>query len=101
MTDIQRYEPEGMLDAGYSAYAEMEEHPTGDYVLFSDHQARIETLTKQLDSTLKDRALIMQERDKTFALMLARVEAAEAKLAHAVQQLLECEEEVSQTVERP
>jgi len=52
MTDIQRYYPEGMLDAGYQAYAEMEEHPTGDYVLFSDHQARIEALVKERDEAL-------------------------------------------------
>jgi tRNA C32,U32 (ribose-2'-O)-methylase TrmJ len=39
---------------------------------------RIEALTAQLESTLKDRKLILEERDRTFALMLARAETAEA-----------------------
>jgi hypothetical protein len=39
---------------------------------------RIEALTAQLESTLKDRAQIIAERDRTFALMLARVLKAEA-----------------------
>ncbi len=42
---------------------------------------RIETLTAQLESTLKDRALIIAERDRTFALMLARAEKAETENA--------------------
>ena len=47
------------------------------------HQAadRIEALTAQLESTLKDRKLILAERDRTFALMLARAEKAEAENA--------------------
>jgi hypothetical protein len=39
---------------------------------------RIEQLTAQLESTLRDRKLILEERDRTFALMLARAEKAEA-----------------------
>ena len=42
-----------------------------------DAADRIETLTAQLESTLKDRAAIIAERDRTFALMLARAEKAE------------------------
>ena len=42
---------------------------------------RIDTLTAQLESTLKDRAQIIAERDRTYALMLARVEKAEADAA--------------------
>jgi len=41
-------------------------------------KARIEALTAQLESTLKDRAQIIAERDRTYALMLARAEKAEA-----------------------
>ncbi len=41
-------------------------------------RARIESLTAQLESTLRDRKLILEERDRTFALMLARAEKAEA-----------------------
>ena len=44
----------------------------------------IATLRAQLDSTLKDRALIIAERDRTFALMLTRAEAAEARADAAV-----------------
>ncbi len=40
---------------------------------------RIDTLTAQLESTLRDRKLILEERDRTFALMLARVLKAEAE----------------------
>ena len=40
---------------------------------------RIEALTAQLESTLRDRKLILEERDRTFALMLARAEKAEAE----------------------
>ena len=36
-----------------------------------------EALTAQLESTLQDRAAIIAERDRTFALMLARAEKAE------------------------
>ena len=39
---------------------------------------RIEALTAQLESTLRDRKLILEERDRTFALMLVRAENAEA-----------------------
>ena len=42
---------------------------------------RIEALTAQLESTLQDRKLILEERDRTFALMLADLEAAEADAA--------------------
>ena len=41
--------------------------------------AERDRLTAQLESTLKDRAAIIAERDRTFALMLARAEAAEAE----------------------
>ena len=41
--------------------------------------ARCDALTAQLESTLKDRKLILEERDRTFALMLARAEKAEAE----------------------
>jgi hypothetical protein len=40
---------------------------------------RIEALTAQLESTLRDRKLILEERDRTYALMLARVLKAEAE----------------------
>ena len=40
---------------------------------------RIEALTAQLESTLRDRKLILDERDRTYALMLARVLKAEAE----------------------
>jgi len=43
--------------------------------------AERDTLRVQLDSTLKDRARIIAERDRTFALMLARAETAEAENA--------------------
>ena len=43
--------------------------------------ARCDDLTAQLESTLKDRKLILAERDRTFALMLARAEKAEAENA--------------------
>ena len=45
------------------------------------HEAadRIEALTAQLESTLRDRELILEERDRTFALMLSRAEKAEAE----------------------
>jgi chromosome segregation ATPase len=36
-------------------------------------------LTAKLESTLRDRKLILDERDRTFALMLARAEKAEAE----------------------
>ena len=45
----------------------------------SEAKDRIEVLTAQLESTLKDRKLILEERDRTFALMLARAEKAEAE----------------------
>ncbi len=41
--------------------------------------AQIADLTAKLEATLKDRAFILTERDRTFALMLARAEAAEAR----------------------
>jgi hypothetical protein len=46
----------------------------------------IATLRAQLDATLRDRAMIMAERDRTFALMLDRADRAdraEAELAAA------------------
>lgn len=52
------------------------------WVLQAEQELR--TLRAQLDSTLKDRALIIAERDRTFALMLARAEAAEARADAAV-----------------
>lgn len=46
---------------------------------WAKHQHRAaDRYAAQLDSTLKDRTMILVERDRTFALMLAR---AEAKLA--------------------
>jgi hypothetical protein len=48
-------------------------------------RARIEALTAQLESTLKDRAQIIAERDRTFALMLARAEKAEADNARLLE----------------
>jgi hypothetical protein len=44
-------------------------------------EAHSATYRAQVDATLKDRALILAERDRTFALMLARAEAAEARVA--------------------
>jgi len=55
--------------------------------LFTHAADRIEELDAQLDSTLKDRARILAERDKTFARMLNRAEDAEAKLAKALDSL--------------
>jgi hypothetical protein len=48
---------------------------------------RIEALTAQLESTLRDRKLILEERDRTFALMLARAEKAEADNARLLKAL--------------
>lgn len=45
----------------------------------SEAAARIEALTAQLESTLRDRKVILEERDRTFALMLRRAEKAEAE----------------------
>jgi hypothetical protein len=45
----------------------------------ADAEAERDALRAQLESTLKDRAYIMAERDRTFALMLARAEEAEAE----------------------
>jgi len=50
-------------------------------------EAHTATYRAQVDAVLKDRALIITERDRTFALMLERAEAAEAKLALAVDAL--------------
>ena len=58
--------------------------------------AERDRLTAQLESTLKDRALIIAERDRTFALMLARAEAAEAdaaRLREALILLIEAKDE--------
>jgi len=52
--------------------------------------ARLAEVEAKLDSTLKDRAFILRERDATFALMLARAEAAEAKVARAAAILRLC-----------
>ena len=41
-------------------------------------EAHTATYRAQVDAVLKDRALIIAERDRTFALMLARAETAEA-----------------------
>lgn len=38
----------------------------------------------RIEQLVKDRAFILQERDRTFTLMLTRAETAEAKLAKAV-----------------
>ena len=54
------------------------ENPTHAEVDMAEAKDRIEALTAQLESTLRDRKLIIQERDRTFALMLARAEKAEA-----------------------
>jgi hypothetical protein len=40
----------------------------------------VERMRAQLDATLKDRAMIIAERDRTFALMLDRAEKADAEL---------------------
>jgi hypothetical protein len=56
-----------------------------------DAKARIEALTAQLESTLRDRKLILEERDRTFALMLARAEAAEADNARLRDVVLEAD----------
>jgi hypothetical protein len=50
---------------------------------------RIEALTAELESTLRDRKLILEERDRTFALMLVRAEAAEADNARLCEKLSE------------
>jgi hypothetical protein len=52
---------------------------------------RIEALTAQLESTLKDRAQIIAERDRTYALMLARAEKAEADSARLREVVLEAD----------
>jgi hypothetical protein len=41
----------------------------------------------RIEQLVKDRRFIIDERDRTFALMLARTEAAEAKLVKAVEAL--------------
>ena len=50
----------------------------------SEAADRIEALTAQLESTLRDRKAILEERDRTFALMLRRAEKAEAERHSAV-----------------
>ena len=50
---------------------------------------RIESLTAQLESTLRDRKFILEERDRTFALMLARAEKAESESARLREDLEE------------
>jgi hypothetical protein len=62
---------------------------TSNAALVRDAKARIEALTAQLESTLRDRKLILEERDRTFALMLARAEKAEADNAR-LRAALEC-----------
>jgi len=57
--------------------------------LFAHAADRIETLEAQLDITLKDRALILAERDKTFDRILKRVEDAEVKAVAAEKQSCE------------
>ena len=52
---------------------------TSERNLMASAADRIEALTAQLESTLRDRKLILEERDRTFALMLARAEKAEAE----------------------
>lgn len=46
----------------------------------------------RIEQLVMDRKFILNERDRTFALMLTRTETAEAKLAKAVEALLECQE---------
>ena len=63
-------------------YDELEKHEKATLLqLLLSADARRDALTAQLESTLKDRKLILEERDRTFALMLARAEAAEADAA--------------------
>ena len=64
---------------------------TSNAALVRDAKARIEALTAQLESTLRDRKLILEERDRTFALMLARAEAAEADNARLRDVVLEAD----------
>lgn len=60
------------IQAGSTAFWAMDQD-------FKEAVAYIEAMRVQLQSTLHDRALILEERDRTFALMLARAEQAEAE----------------------
>jgi hypothetical protein len=51
--------------------------------------AAIDTLTAKCDAVMKDRAHIMAERDRTFAVMLERAEKAEARVERMREALVE------------
>ena len=46
---------------------------------------RLETQAAEIERQVREKRWIMNERDRTFALVLARAEMAEAKLAKAVE----------------
>lgn len=50
-----------------------------DYCALMERYDALVVNNARLESTLKDRAFILEERDRTFALMLARAETAEAE----------------------
>ena len=72
---------EGKLsDADAMIEAQAKDHASNN-IRFAEaeHRAKVaeaerDRLTAQLESTLQDRKLILEERDRTFALMLARAE---------------------------
>ena len=71
-----------MNDVGWTTcYDHGIDHMSDDRCPVCEKNDDIFHLRAQIDATLKDRALILKERDRTFALVLARAEAAEAKLA--------------------
>jgi 2'-5' RNA ligase len=75
------------LDEEFDTMMEVQRNPCGAWMAIQKQADLINTLTKQLDSTAKDRAFITKERDRTFTLMLARVEVAEKKLRDALIEL--------------
>jgi len=67
-------------DEHYDTMMDVEQDPTGAWQAIHNQHDRIEELEDKLD-------WVITERDETFALMLDRVQTAEAKLAKAVEAL--------------
>jgi hypothetical protein len=59
MTDIKRHD---LCAARHCNDCGIEEHPTGDYVLFSDHQARIDALVSARDKAISGYTRLLNEK---------------------------------------
>ena len=59
----------------------------------------ISRLRAVLDTAERERRFIIDERDRTFTLMLTRAEAAEAKLAQAVEALTQLRDLMCEAIE--